>query len=63
MGFAVESGKNSRRWEEKGRHGVQFTQIFLNDCWKNKEIVRRFKGNDNNDRMLNLERLNGQLSL
>ena len=40
----MESGKNSGRGGEKGRHGVRFTGIFLNDCWKNKEVVRIFKG-------------------
>jgi len=28
--------------------GFGLQGFFLNDCWKNKEIVRRFKGNDTN---------------
>ena len=30
--------KNFGRWGEKGRHGVRFTGIFLNNRWKNKEV-------------------------
>ena len=59
----MESGQNYDRCGEKGTYGVRFTGIFLKDCWNNKEIVRRFKGNDKNGRMLNPKRLNGQLNV
>lgn len=42
--------------EKKKDHGVPFPGIFVNDCTKNNEIVRTFKGNDTNGRMLNSKR-------